>query len=41
LGQKNFVASALGGIGLPQLEQVAKVNVDAFSTIRIPQVMVL
>jgi hypothetical protein len=26
------VASALGGIGLPQLEQVIKVSVDVFST---------
>jgi hypothetical protein len=37
LGQRNFVASAPGGIGLPQLVQVVKVNVADFSSIRIPQ----
>jgi hypothetical protein len=40
-GQRNFVASAAGGIGLPQLVQVTRVIVAAFSVITIPQVMVL
>jgi hypothetical protein len=31
LGQRNFVASAPGGIGLPQLVHVTKVNVAALS----------
>jgi hypothetical protein len=32
-GQRNFVASPPGAIGLPQLVQVARVNVAAFSSI--------
>jgi hypothetical protein len=33
LGQRNFVISAPGGIGLPQLVQVVNVIDDAFSVI--------
>jgi hypothetical protein len=33
-GQRNFVASAAGGIGLPQLVHVKSVNVVAFSVIQ-------
>jgi hypothetical protein len=36
-GHRNFVASAPGGIGLPQLVHVTKVKVAAFSTIFTPQ----
>jgi len=32
-GQRNFVASVPGGIGLPQLVQVTSDNVAAFSDI--------
>jgi hypothetical protein len=32
-GQRNFVASAPGGIGLPQLVHVTKIKVAAFSAI--------
>jgi hypothetical protein len=35
-GQRNFVASAPGGIGLPQLVQVIKVIVAVFSVIMTP-----
>jgi hypothetical protein len=35
-GHRNFVASAPGGIGLPQLVHVTSVNVVAFSAILIP-----
>jgi hypothetical protein len=34
-GQRNFVASAPGGIGLPQLEHVTKVRVAVFSAMMI------
>jgi hypothetical protein len=34
LGQRNFVASAPGGIGLPQLVHVTNVNVAVLSAIR-------
>lgn len=33
LGQRNFVASAPGGIGFPQLEHVAIVRIAVFSDI--------
>jgi hypothetical protein len=36
-GHRNFVASVPGGIGLPQLEHVIKVNVAVFSVIAIPR----
>jgi hypothetical protein len=36
-GQRNFVASVPGGIGLPQLVHVTNVIVVAFSAISIPQ----
>jgi len=34
LGQRNFVASVPGGMGLPQLVHVTKDNVTAFSDIK-------
>jgi hypothetical protein len=37
LGQRNFVASAPGCTGFPQLVQVTKVKVAALSAITIPQ----
>jgi hypothetical protein len=37
----NFVASMPGGIGLPQLVQVTKVIVEAFSVMMIIWMMVL
>ncbi len=40
-GHGNFVASALGGIGLPQLVHVAKVIVNAFSDILFPKDILL
>jgi len=39
LGQRNFVASAAGGIGLLQLVHVTKLIVAVLSVIMIPQVM--
>jgi hypothetical protein len=36
-GQRNFAASALGGIVLPQLVHATKVIVAAFSAIFIPR----
>jgi hypothetical protein len=39
LGQRNFVASVPGGMGLPQLVQVTSDNVAAFSSIKLISVM--
>jgi hypothetical protein len=38
-GQRNFVASVPGGIGLPQLVQVTRVNVAALSAMIIISVV--
>jgi hypothetical protein len=41
LGQRNFVASALGGMGLPQLVHVTNDSVAVFSDIKHISVTVL
>jgi len=41
LGHINFVASAAGGIGFPQLVQVTNVKVEALSSITTISVTVL
>jgi hypothetical protein len=41
LGQRNFVASVPGGMGLPQLVHVTSDNVAAFSDIKFISVTVL
>jgi hypothetical protein len=41
LGQRNFVASVPGGMGLPQLVHVTNDNVAVFSDIKLISVTVL